>query len=75
MKEKTRDLLIYIIFMLFSVFSIIVIVEYEKYKQSIPKIDIPEKLIPLLKEEKIIDLTGTLKNDTLFINFLTDEDR
>ena len=38
-------------------------------------IDIPEELVPLLKDERAVDLVGTYRNDTLFIEFITDEDR
>lgn len=48
-------------------------VMFEPVKRT--TIDIPEELIPLLKEEQAVDLIGTYRNDTLFIQFLTAEDR
>lgn len=37
-------------------------------------VDIPEELIPLLKDEEMVDLTGRVSGDTLYIEFLTDQD-
>ena len=62
------------ILLVISFAAIVAIVAmFETTKKTI--IDIPEELVPLLKDERAVDLVGTYRNDTLFIEFITDEDR